>query len=91
MRRCLVVGDMLVVKGVILGIVGLALFRGRGLAHVGRGFMKEWLVMLPRHYAVPLVIRCLVVASIDARRGAIEGPALRLAELLSLSYAAVEA
>ena len=80
MRRCLVAGDMFVVKGVIQGNVVLAHFRERGLAHVGREFMKECLVMLPCHCVVPLVISCLAVASIDAPSGATEVRALRLAE-----------
>lgn len=91
MRRCLVAGGMFARRGVILGNVVRARFRGRGLARAGRESTTEWLVISRCRCAAGLVIRRLDVASIDAPKGAIVVPALRLAELSSQSLAGVVA
>lgn len=57
-RDCWGVGSMCVKEGVIQESVDSVLFRGRGLVHVGRMCMKEWLVMLLCRFAEVHVIRC---------------------------------
>lgn len=57
-RSCLGVGSIFVKKGAIRRSVGNAHFRGGESAHVGRGFIKGWLVMWLCHCAGQLVIRC---------------------------------
>lgn len=90
-RKCLGVGSISVVKGVIQWSVGRARYRARGHVHVGRECMKDCLAKTPCRCVVQLVIRRSVVAIIGARRGVIVGSALRLAEQLSLSGAAAGA
>lgn len=79
-RRSLVAGGMCVIKGVTGETVVHARFRGRGLAPVGRECMKGWLVILLCHCVVQLVIKCSIVASIGAPRGATVDHVLKLAE-----------
>lgn len=75
-KRFLGVGNISVVKAVIRRIVDHAHFRGRGHAPVGRQYMKDCLAKPLCLCVVQLVVRCLVVATIGARRGVIVDSAL---------------
>lgn len=88
---CWDVGNILAMKDVTLESVGSVRLRGEELALVGRKHMKECLVMLLFHCVGPLVIRCLLVASIGVQSDVTAAHVLELAELLSSSPAGVEA
>lgn len=81
-RRGLAVGNMFVREGVIQGSVVSVPSRGREHALVGKGFMKECLVMLLYSFVGLPVIRCCPVATTGAQSGATVDSALRLVGLL---------
>lgn len=80
-RRGLGVGSMFVREGVILGSVVSVPLRGRERVLVGKGFMRECLVMLLSRFVGLLVRRCCHVAITAARSGATVDSVLRLVGL----------
>lgn len=82
-RRGLVVGSMFVRRGVmfLVSVVSVP-FRGREVAPVGRGSMRECLVMLLCRFVGPPVIKCCHVGIIGALSGATVDNVLRLVGLL---------
>lgn len=81
-RRGLAVGSMFVREGAILVSVVSVPSRGREHALVGKGFMRECLVMLLCSFVGLLAIRYYPVATIGALRGATVDSVLRLVGLL---------
>lgn len=81
-RRSLVVGSMFVRKGVILGSVVGVLYKGREHVLVGKGCMKECLVMLLCRFVVQLVRKRCHVGIIGVMNDAIVDSVWRLVGLL---------
>jgi hypothetical protein len=90
-RRSLAVGSMFVRKGVILGSVVDVLYKGRELVLVGKGCMKECLVMLLCRFVVQLVRKRCRVGIIGVMNDAIVVSVWRLVGLLWRKVVVVEA